>query len=53
MGSTRCHVTLCLGGPVCDQKKGRQLAVGEGWALLLMLPQLPPLCPLNANFLCV
>lgn len=32
---------------------GLAVAVGERQALLLMLPQLPPLCPLNASFLCV
>jgi hypothetical protein len=30
---------------------GQAVAVGEGQALFLMLPQLPPLCPLNASFL--
>lgn len=52
-GKPQGHVTLLGGGAGCGQKKSRQLAVGEGRALLPMLPHLPPLCPLNASFLCV
>lgn len=53
-GNSRCQVPLghCLWGrPGCGLKKGRQLALEEGCAQLLILPQLPPLCPLSANFL--
>lgn len=31
MGSTRCHVTLCLGGPVCDQCVTRRKAGSWLW----------------------
>lgn len=41
-GVIRPSDTVLWGGPGCGQKIGRQLVLGEGRALLLILPQLPP-----------
>lgn len=43
--------TVLVGRTSLWPEKGRQLALGEGRALLLILLQLPPLCPPSANFL--